>query len=83
MTKKVKLLRLIVDLLGLSVGFVVSFFMIFITFGLVMVSNTIINGINIVISIITYILALFSSYYFCYRFLRIITKKDIAKYIYK
>ena len=83
MRKKIKILMFIADLIGFVIGFIISIWFLLMTFAFITVGGIIFYKSNVIISVIEFCIAIFSTFYFCYRVLRMITKKEIAKYLYK
>ncbi|KKL82917.1 hypothetical protein LCGC14_1979980 [marine sediment metagenome] len=77
MIEKVKIAKLIIGFLGLVIGCVIS--ILFLVMLYTFIKYSIIEFNPIIVLLIT----LFFTFYSHYRILRMITKKETAKYIYK
>ncbi len=83
MKRKIKVRKLIADLFGMSIGLVSCFFMILMTFSFVMFGKTLFYEPNLVISIIEFSLAILGTTYFCYRVIKLMTKRSFDEYLIK
>jgi len=83
MTKKAKILMIIADLLSIVIGLTFSIVILVLMFLIINFGRVLVLEPNIVISTIEFGLALFATILFCYKAVRFLTKKEVAKYLYK
>jgi len=79
--RKIKVGKLIADLMGFTIGGVASIWMVIKTYAFLKHGGIIFYELNPVISIIEFISATFGTSYFGYRLAKLLTKKEIEKYI--
>ena len=79
--QKIKIGKLLADLIGFSIGAVASVWMVIKTHAFLKYGGIIFYELNPIISITEFIFSVFGISYFSYRLIKLITKKEIDKYI--
>lgn len=78
---KIKTVKLITDLAGFGIGGVVSGIMVIATYSFLKHGGYILYEQNKIISLAEFVAAIFGTGYFGYRILKLLTKKELEKYI--
>jgi len=81
MREKIKTTKLITDFIGYTVGGVASGVMVLTTYSFLKHGGIILYEQNKIISLAEFIVAIFGTGYFGYRILKLLTNKELDKYI--